>query len=207
MKGQVRQKWDGSTFLSVAPHWGQNQAFPFNCLRAGSLVALARKTNRTVILPRNIRNHAEKSINLPQAASILSIGKLVNFRFYVPQPLLQGSGDGMPSMTHQSIYRVQNHHSFQDSVQAIDHSASPMVAIDNGCRLIKEDDAIHANSYGNGTTDTATIKHSEVLWVMNQINWCLGARPLKFTLGPHGVADQFCEDFYARNPPGVTWAL
>lgn len=174
-----------------------------------ALIALAIRTNRTVVLPRNVRTRQGDAVQLPLLVSVLSIEKLVKYRFDIPKPLLD-QGDGMPRHGVQSVFMAQDGFTFQDTVRALEethHLHSTVIAVDKACLLVKDGDyetAVSTNSTGTGIIMDNTTRN-EVLHIMSQINWCIGKRDITFYEGRHGPHDKYCENFYVVKTQGVTW--
>jgi len=176
-----------------------------------TLITLAIRTNRTVVLPRHVRTREGDAVQLPILVSILSIEKLVKYRFDIPRPLLD-AGDGMPRHLVQSVFMAQDHFTFHDTLKAIQdeatHLHSTVIAVDRACLLVKEEDYKIAMASKNATDmimEQNNVTKYEVLQVMSQINWCIGKRNITFYQGTHGPHDKFCENFYIVKTPGVTW--
>lgn len=172
-----------------------------------ALIALAIRTNRTVVLPRNVRTRQGDAVQLPILVSVLSIEKLVKYRFDIPKPLLDQE-DGMLRPEVQSVFMARDDLPFQDTVRVLQeeaHSQSTVIALERACLLVKEEDYKMAVST-NSTTDVMNnLTRNEVLHVMSQINWCIGKRDFTFYEGQHGPHDKYCEDFYVVKTQGVTW--
>ncbi|CAB9502714.1 expressed unknown protein [Seminavis robusta] len=168
-----------------------------------ALMALAVHSNRTVILPRNVRQQDGHAVQLPQLMSIVSmeesLGGGLQYRFDVPKPLLDSYG--MVMKQHHAVYMAQDNHSFQDSLQAIQaHRHVPVVSVDKSCLLVKDEDKDQQQQ-----PNTNSVSHKEVLSVMDKIRWCIGIRDIQFHEAQQGVHGKYCEKWYVVNAKGVNW--